>query len=1043
MNNDLANLTVKNTFSFPFKEENFINLSVNIIDNLKISTIQNHNYNLMTEYLKENIKKFKIVGEYEYENFENIKILIVELQNQKVVEKTKSVQKKFAEWFMEKNNCDALLIAFHCNGYKNWRYSLTRLNYSRQILKSGKIKVNKNLSDSRRYSYLVGQNEPNRTAREQITPLLLDECVNPSLEELTKAFSVETLTQNFYNDYVETFSLFEEYINKNIKITSLEARRFTQTLFNRLLLIRFLEKKNWLKIGKSNNYLNELFNYGNYKDKSFYTGRLKPLFFIGLSSEGNQEKDQYGKVCFINGSLFDQTDLDEKIHDIPNKFFKELIGDDGLFYRYNFTIEESTPDDVEVSIDPEMLGKIFEELITSRDLTGAYYTPREIVKFMCNESLKSFFGNSKEKVNKNIINKVKELKILDPACGSGAYLVGMLNELISFIENSASDEDINKKNWKYYKKLEIISSNLYGVDIDEVAVGIARLRLWLSLIVDYEGLKPDPLPNLDFSIEVGDALESPNIRNSSKDLFYEDLINEFKNKKIEYQNAIRKNKKIRLKNEIEAIKLKIRDLSGNTQNTFDWRVEFAEVFDLNEKNGFDIILANPPYGLKVSARIKKNIINNGNLTNDIYAYFILRGLDLVNKNGIFCYIISDTWRTLGTFKYLREELYNQNINFYIDLPGWIFDATVNTNILFIDKSKNHKNIIASDIRNISDSNWIQLSDALNQISNFRETKKSEYECYAIDKNLIKTNNFNFIIGEENLYKKFLSHNNYLYKLADIKSGLTTGDNKYYIKKRSEARGSYEIIEEKEILSNEEINRLSNEEKTNGINPKKYNNKKYIPYDKGGESDSSEGWLPNYYVKTNYFINWSVDSLKRMRTATRATIKRYYKKKITNNNDETSIASYFRNPDFYFKNGITFSRTGIYAPSFRINSNSVFDTEGPCIFLKNNSSNEEIFILGLLCSKLIKFFIKRYLNHTVHCQVDDLKNIPIKDFSKNSKELIIKYTSEIINFQKKNKYFDYRNIQTKIDKLIYIEYDLNNFEISEIERWYEQYFGKFT
>ena len=160
---------------------------------------------------------------------------------------------------------------------------------------------------------------------------------------------------------------------------------------------------------------------------------------------------------------------------------------------------KSTSIDVHVSIDPEMLGKVFEELVTGRNETGAFYTPRDVVTRMCKDSLKSYFKNDKffefDQTNsnekKNIKEKLLKLKILDPACGSGAYLIAILNELVklhNFLDRREDNIDNN-----YSLKLSIINNNLYGVDIDEIAVQIAQLRLWLSLIIEYEGKKPEPL----------------------------------------------------------------------------------------------------------------------------------------------------------------------------------------------------------------------------------------------------------------------------------------------------------------------------------------------------------------------------------------------------------------------------------------------------------------------------------------------------------------------------------------------------------------------
>ena len=186
----------------------------------------------------------------------------------------------------------------------------------------------------------------------------------------------------------------------------------------------------------------------------------------------------------------------------------------GLFDRFNFTVMESTPFDIEVAVDPEMLGKVFEELVTGRHDSGAYYTPRPVVSFMCREALKAYMegqdtGLAPEAVARfvdhqdtdglgvaqarRIAAALAEATVVDPACGSGAYLLGMMQELIELqtaLYNAGADAKA-----LYDLKLEIIQRNLYGVDIDSFAVNIAMLRMWLSLAIDYEGATPEPLPN--------------------------------------------------------------------------------------------------------------------------------------------------------------------------------------------------------------------------------------------------------------------------------------------------------------------------------------------------------------------------------------------------------------------------------------------------------------------------------------------------------------------------------------------------------------------
>ena len=289
---------------------------------------------------------------------------------------------------------------------------------------------------------------------------------------------------------------------------------FTQTLFNRLMFVYFLSRKGWLKFKSNTDYLKALWNDYNPVSSTgnFYLTRLRTLFFKGLNNPdaGNlpeKERALIGQVHFLNGGLFEETALDKRLNiKVPDDSIRQILTD--LFDRFNFTVMESTPYDVEVAVDPEMLGKVFEELVTGRHDSGAYYTPRPVVSFMCREALKGYLEGKETGLDQDAIARLvdehdtsgisligaprisealSEVTVVDPACGSGAYLLGMMQELI---ELQTICTNILKDDKKFYDlKLEIIQRNLYGVDIDDFAVNIAMLRLWLSLAIDYERRK--------------------------------------------------------------------------------------------------------------------------------------------------------------------------------------------------------------------------------------------------------------------------------------------------------------------------------------------------------------------------------------------------------------------------------------------------------------------------------------------------------------------------------------------------------------------------
>ena len=373
----------------------------------------------------------------------------------------------------------------------------------------------------------VGPDERLRTASERLALLDLSS-ISPDLfglppltiqERHDEAFDVEAVTKEFFHLYGDAFYGVEESITgfEESKEGKETRHLFTQQLFNRLLFVAFIQKKGWLKIDGRTDYLAALWaNYEKARDKgdNFYQQRLQALFFSGLNNAGSVNiiginrggflSKLIGEVPYLNGGLFEENELDKvKGITVPDKSIQSILF--SLFGRFNFTVSESTPLDQEVAVDPEMLGTIFEELITGRHEQGAYYTPKPIVSFMCREALKGYLQSKCESATKTavdefvenhdpslirkpeaVLDALRTVTVCDPACGSGAYLLGMLHELMDLRDCLFVSHKIGAKD-AYDRKLEIIQNNLYGVDIDPFAVNIARLRLWLSLAVEFGG----------------------------------------------------------------------------------------------------------------------------------------------------------------------------------------------------------------------------------------------------------------------------------------------------------------------------------------------------------------------------------------------------------------------------------------------------------------------------------------------------------------------------------------------------------------------------
>lgn len=573
----------------------------------------------------------------------------------------------------------------------------------------------------------VGPNEKMRTACQVISQLDLSS-INANVfglsalaiqERHDQAFDVEPVTEAFYAQYKLVFEKVEGLI-RGIQDKD-RKRLFTQRLFNRLMFIAFIQKKGWLQFGGSKNqdYLNALwtdYRKQGSRDMGFYNERLYQLFFHGLGAQvdynlmkinkGGFLRDVIGKVPYLNGGLFEE-DADDKDSSIkvPDEAIRSILAE--LFDHFNFTVTEATPLDVEVAVDPEMLGKVFEELVTGRHESGSFYTPKPIVSFMCRETLKGYLeanlvketleaivqfvdghDPSALKNAEEALEALRRVRVCDLACGSGAYLLGMLHELMDLRTCLFSVRNLDSIS-AYDRKLEIIQRNVYGVDLDPFAVNIARLRLWLSLSVEFEGDDPPPLPNLKFEIEEGDSLTAP-APSPTQSLMWANQIEGYSDAKARYIKA-HGDEKRQLEQEVLDLKAAIAIWThpNGPVEGFDWSVEFAEVF---RSGGFDIVVANPPYVRmelfkELKPVLRRNFTSVHSDRADLYCYFYARALELLTTSGFIAFISSNKWLRAKYGGPLRKHISTQcqilSITDFGDLP--VFKSATAYPMIFIGK----------------------------------------------------------------------------------------------------------------------------------------------------------------------------------------------------------------------------------------------------------------------------------------------------------------------------------------------------------------------
>ena len=614
----------------------------------------------------------------------------------------------------------------------------------------------------------------------------------------------DSVSKKLLNDFFEKQEDF--YVINKTKLKTTDSIEDIINLSN--LFSKTSYDRSW-GTGKKD-FIRSMYRQAIKEHKNFFDDYLEPFFYRGLNEK---RENQYFplfncKIPFLNGGLFEPINnyrWSSAHFNIPNKLFSNYNRDGILDFLdlYNFTIDEEEPLEKEIAVDPEMLGKIFENLldIDDRKSKGAFYTPREIVYYMCQESIANYLVNKvgvdyneikqfikygdlisqidwetsiKNETNFEIGHTIYEnilkidhallnVKIADPAVGSGAFPLGMLTEIIKIrdnltvymmIQNELGIININElygteheKRDIFDMKLQTIENCLYAVDLEPSAIDIAKLRLWLSLIVDYPNdEEPKPLPNLDCKIMQGNSLvdEYQNVplfsekilnnnlkkykRNESKmgivndihiqqSLQFEDSINlnDYIDKMLQLQkeyfitsdNKIKRNLKEKidtiqicmieesLKNDSKKLAAFKIESQKHQKPWFIWKLEFFDVFKNN--GGFDIVIGNPPYGANIDSEIKfyeKKFPDTSHGFKDIYKYFVNLALSfLLNENGLLCFITPNTYFRQPRYSDLRKYLLNYKIDKLVNLGANVFDASVLTAIMFVNKKSRKNNII--------------------------------------------------------------------------------------------------------------------------------------------------------------------------------------------------------------------------------------------------------------------------------------------------------------------------------------------------------------
>ena len=546
---------------------------------------------------------------------------------------------------------------------------------------------------------------------------------------LWDTLALESVNKGFYDHIADLFNELQIYISNNPPKQDLFnlkelSRIFSIRLIGRILFVWFLRKKDFISLEE------EYFEIGELESNSYYDLKLKKLFFetLNLAIEDRSSKDKI--TPYLNGGLFSahEDDLTEYKIDFPKKWFNRLY--DHL-HKYNFTVDESSPEYEQVAIDPEILGRVFENLLASivpetsktaneRKNKGTFYTPRPIVDFMCKESLKEYlfskveapidfpgvvnlidlndskfleqrstgvidlWKNRSTEVRVKVIDALNELKVFDPACGSGAFPIGILNLLVKTYERLSAVYDSNLDKMRPAKPSEkfngfnakyfALNKILYGSDIEPMAIEITRLRAWLSLIIDVDNIRSaEPLPNLDFNYVCANSL-IPLKKNAQLSIFedstQDSAMQEFREKYFNARTLKEKESLRLLFNEVYFSKSSEDDNEQikqlKTWDPFNFRAaEFFDAKKMFNQESFNIIIGNPPYigekgNKKIFDVIKRNEFGKkyylGKM--DYFYFFFHLGINLLSEKGILSFITTNYYPTADAGKLLRKELYN-------------------------------------------------------------------------------------------------------------------------------------------------------------------------------------------------------------------------------------------------------------------------------------------------------------------------------------------------------------------------------------------------
>ena len=1103
MNKQSAIALVKETFNQGFSVGFFKKFIVNIFKNnyqeLNRDFVANQ---YVRQAFRDFIDMYQVIGHFEDNERKKIDVLVVNLKKETSLDSARTMQRNFVSDYLKNYSkgapnglgTEAALVVFIAPDEQDWRFSLVKLEHSAQV-EDNKIKLTEELTPAKRWSFLVGQNEGSHTVQSRFLNLLQSND-EPNLKELEEAFNIEKVTDEFFKKYCDLFLSMkesldamlekDEILRNDFESKEISTVDFAKKTLGQIAFLYFLQKKGWFGVRADEewgtgpkNFLRALFERRDKYGKNFFDDVLEPLFYEALAQDRGKEsiypRLNNCRMPFLNGGLFEPMNRYawETTHiRIPDDLFSntkkdEKTGDVGdgifdVFDRYNFTVNENEPLEKEVAVDPEMLGKVFENLLEIKDRKskGAFYTPREIVHYMCQESLINYlYSETNEEIPRDDIaffiqkgaliiqndkivlekgretdtykfmlpktirlksevldNLLSDIKVCDPAVGSGAFPLGMLNEIVR--ARQVIDVHLGSKKTPYELKLHTISHSIYGVDIDAGATEIAKLRLWLALVVEEK--EPHPLPNLEHKIMQGNSLIS---EYEGIKLFDESLLEEKEKKTIQlgmnfgrtsdvkleelknitedYIHESQRSKKQNLKERIDILKWELIEATLeeqgkldekklenirkykklNTKPFFIWKLEFSDVF--KEKGGFDVVIGNPPY-TKLDQKNDYDIFNfSAKRLSNSYAYFMEKALSLISDKGDICFIVPNTWLSIDSCEKLREH-FIESANLKKIVETFQVFKSMSKTPLVVDTViySLSKHGITNDII------WIELD----------QQKSIDYRLSQISDKKWK-----LIIKKSS---SFLKNNKYKFIQETFKLNIST----FLLEDKKNPKFLVRIGCQEYAL--------------NGGNPKQSKEmiKKKVYHSSFKVDETYYKFLPcgniqRYYTKeSSSFLKWG-DNLHCPREKNIFDQDHLLVSRIFDKNSRKLKSSFVQGSknDFYINNTDTFN--------VLVNQSDMFDLK---------------YILAILNSLYIgNYLLESNINlkRAVYPKINtkDLKNIPVAHISQEKQKPIIDLVDQILaitsdpNYESKKPPVQQKELETKIDEMVFDLYGLTDEE----------------